>query len=49
MPHVADDESRWVKRMVELASQYGRYGDRLITEMLRNEDWRANHKRFERL
>ena len=35
--------------MVELASQYGRYGDRLITGMLRNEDWQANHKRIERL
>ena len=49
MPHVAGDETRWVKRMVELASQYGRYGDRLITGMLRNEDWQANHKRIERL
>ena len=36
-----------MKRMVELPSQCGRYGDRLITGMLRNEGWQANHKRFE--
>ena len=49
MPHVADDEPRLVKRMIELASQYGRYGYRLITGMLRNEGWKVNHKRVERL
>ena len=47
MPHVANDEPQWVKRMVELASQYGRYGDRPITGMIRNEGWQANHKRIE--
>ena len=35
--------------MVELASLYGRYGYRLITGMLRNEGWKVNHKRIERL
>jgi len=49
VPHIADDEPRLVKRMVELASQYGRYGYRLITGMLRNEGWKVNHKRIERL
>ena len=49
VPHVADDEPRLVKRMIELASQYGRYGYRLITGMLRNEGWKVNHKRVERL
>lgn len=47
--HVPDDEPRLVKRMVELASQYGRYGYRLITGLLRNEGWQVNHKRIERL
>ena len=48
-PHVPDEEPRLVKRMIELATQYGRYGYRMITGMLRNEGWRVNHKRIERL
>ena len=43
------DESRLVKRMVELASEYGRYGYRRITALLRAEGWHVNHKRIERL
>lgn len=35
--------------MVELATQYGRYGYRRITAMLRAEGGRVNHKRIERL
>jgi len=35
--------------MVELASEYGRYGYRRITAMLRTEGWHVNHKRVERL
>jgi len=38
-----------VKRMVELACQYGRYGYPRITVFLREEGFRANHKRIERL
>jgi putative transposase len=45
----SDDEPRLVRRMVELATQYGRYGYRRITAMLREEAWRVNHKRVERL
>ncbi len=48
-PHVPGDEARLVTRMEELASQYGRYGYRRITAMLRIEGWRVNHKRVERL
>ena len=44
-----DDESRLVARLVELATQYGRYGYRRITALLRGEGWRVNHKRVERL
>ena len=46
---VPDDESRLVARLVELATQYGRYGYRRITALLRGEGWRVNHKRVERL
>ena len=40
---------RLTERMVELACQYGRYGYRRITVMLRREGWHVNHKRVERL
>jgi len=35
--------------MIELASEYGRYGYRRITMMLRAEGWPVNPKRIERL
>ena len=43
------DEPRLVTRMIELACQFGRYGYRRITELLRREGWRVNHTRIERL
>ena len=49
VPHIPDDEPRLVKRMTELATQYGRYGYRRITAMLCREGWDVNHKRIERL
>jgi transposase InsO family protein len=36
-------------RIIELATQYGRYGYRRITAMLRQEEWQVNHKRVERI
>ena len=38
-----------VKRIVELASHFGRYGYRRITGLLRNEGWRVNPKRVQRV
>jgi len=35
--------------MIALAEQYGRYGYRRVTELLRREGWQVNHKRIERL
>jgi len=35
--------------MVQIATQYGRYGYRRITALLRAEGWPVNHKRIERL
>ena len=46
---VPDDEERLVERIVSFASQYGRYGYRRITAMLREEGWKVNHKRVERI
>jgi len=42
-------EEALVDRMTELACSYGRYGYRRITALLREEEWRVNHKRVERL
>ena len=47
--HAPSDEPRLVERMIELASQYGRYGYRRVTAMLRDEGFQVNHKRLERL
>ena len=38
-----------MERMIKLAEQYGRYGYRRITALLKNEGWRVNHKRVERI
>ena len=38
-----------VDRIVSFASDYGRYGYRRITALLRNEGWLINHKRVERI
>ena len=46
---VVDDERALVQRIVELAREFGRYGYRRITALLRAEGWRVNHKRVERL
>ncbi|QDD92761.1 Transposase (plasmid) [Roseomonas mucosa] len=35
--------------IVELAKQYGRYGYRRITALLRTRGWSCNHKRVERI
>ena len=32
-------------RITELATEYGRYGYRRITVLVREEGWRVNHKR----
>jgi len=35
--------------MIELARQYGRYGYKRVTVLLRDAGWHVNHKRIERL
>lgn len=47
--NVKNDEVRLVLRIKELAVQYGRYGYRRITALLKQEGWRVNHKRLERI
>jgi putative transposase len=48
-PRAADDEAALTAAIIELARQYGRYGYRRITALLRAEGWRVNHKRVERI
>ena len=43
------EKEKLVARIIELATQYGRYGYRRITAMLRQESWQVNHKRVERI
>ena len=47
--HVPDDEPKLVRRMAELACEYGRYGYRRVAALLRSEGFAVNHKRVERL
>lgn len=49
LPIVRDDEKPLTQRIIELACVYGRYGTPRITGMLREEGWRVNHKRVERI
>ncbi|MEM6504013.1 MAG: IS3 family transposase [Planctomycetota bacterium] len=49
LPVERDDEASLTKRIIELASIYGRYGYRRITALLRGEGWWVNHKRVERI
>ena len=42
-------EVRLTHRIIDLAKEYGRYGYRMITGMLRSEGWHVNHKRVERI
>jgi transposase InsO family protein len=48
-PRITDEEEQLTRRIVELATKYGRYGYRLITGLLQNEGWKVNHKRVERI
>jgi putative transposase len=43
------DEQRLVKRMMQLAGRHPRYGYRRIGVLLRQEGWRVNGKRVQRL
>lgn len=48
-PYTPDDEPQLIADIVELAEKYGRYGYRMITGLLRQNGWKVNHKRVERL
>ena len=45
----AEDEERLTAEIVALAVEYGRYGYRRITALLRQAGWVVNAKRVERI
>jgi putative transposase len=47
--NVTSEEEQLTNRIVELATEYGRYGYRMITGFLQGEGWKVNHKRVERI
>jgi putative transposase len=46
---VRSDETALTEAVVSLAAEYGRYGYRRITALLRAKGWRVNAKRVERI
>lgn len=48
-PAPGEAEQKLSGRIVELATQFGRYGYRRVTALLRCEGWTVNHKRVERI
>ena len=49
IPHLMSEEEILTREIVKLATLYGRYGYRRITALLKQEGWRVNHKRVERI
>ena len=47
--NVSSEEEQLIARIIELATRYGRYGYRRITTLLKQEGWKVNHKRVERI
>ena len=48
-PRGADDEAALTEEIIALARQYGRYGYRRVTALLRDAGWQVNRKRVERI
>lgn len=46
---VPEDEDLVRRKVIDLASEYKRYGYRRVTALLRNQGWIINHKRVERI
>ena len=45
VPRGRSDEEQLTEDIIALARDYGRYGYRMITGLLRNSGWHVNHKR----
>jgi len=49
IPHLTSEEENLTVEIIGLATRYGRYGYRRITALLKDEGWKVNHKRIERI
>ncbi len=49
VPKQPEDEAALTADIIALATQYGRYGYRRITALLRDAGWLVNKKRVERI
>ena len=49
VPKLAPDEHALSEKIIELGRQYGRYGYRRVTVLLRMEGWLVNPKRVQRI
>jgi len=49
VPTTPDDEAALIADIIELVRQFGRFGYRRITKMLKAAGWMVNHKRVERI
>ena len=49
IPREANDEQALTEDIIALARQYGRYGYRRVTALLRDAGWTVNRKRVERI
>ena len=48
-PKIPDNEELLTRDIIDLATEFGRYGYRRITALLRDRGWQVNHKRVERI
>ncbi len=49
IPHLSSEEENLTVQIIRLARRYGRYGYRRITALLKQQGWKVNHKRIERI
>jgi len=49
IPHLRSEEENLTVQILRLATRYGRYGYHRITALLKQQDWKVNHKRIERI
>jgi transposase InsO family protein len=48
-PKIPGDQDLLTRDIINLTTQFGRYGYRRITALLKDAGWRVNHKRVERI
>ncbi len=49
IPHRKSEEENLTVEIIKLATRYSRYGYRRITALLKQQGWKVNHKRIERI